>query len=750
MKLSSTGPQSTLPSFFFMAGGEEGGSLFGGVGWTGLGSPSPFHMPAAATCPDEFYAHESPDLRVPQLPWRLQNDWGCEREPTHVDVVILENEFLRAAITPQWGSKIWSLYHKKEERQLVYNNPAHQPSNIGYRKAWTSGGIEWNWAPGRIGHSVFSESPSYMATLQTEKGPVVRAWEYDRQNHSVWSVDILLDQDVLWAHPRIYNTETVEIPGYWWTCVAMRTTDRTRIIAPAELSVSPCTPWPHGAWDAPNVTFRGVDAFGSQGCATTRTCAYQNDESYLGNIPHSHDFFMYVTPGRVPHITHVSEDGYTVVHSHPPHMRGTKFFQWGKDLSGQFMQDFMSGSDYMNPKCEAEYYDPWCEQRGPREGDYTELQVGPAPTQMHTFPIAANSTYEWSEFFKGFNADAGRIHGQNYTDAVAHVDEWLNSSQGLDQTKFEEMDRFFNALARVAVEQDDIVATGMPWGGMREKLAGAPLVPHGACPFPEPEYNEETRQWLDLMVNGTFSDETLALTPVNFEVDAKWVQMLEASMAAHGATWLHHLFIGTYELEVGNARAANASFRASLALKPSAHAYRNLAVFAPTADAASELFHRGWAAFASLPATDPSAADLGKDLASEISAWLMLNERWQELGKFLKGLADHHPAHYATRDRVLHAQAALDVHNKDYEAAIKILTSECFPTYGSERQALINLWWDSKLMEAVAENGGNELTMLQTIHLRRKLGCDGDTTSTTVTSDCTRGPPNLGLRYGGF
>ena len=26
--------------------------------------------------------------------------------------------------------------------------------------------------------------------------------------------------------------------------------------------------------------------------------------------------------------------------------------------------------------------------------------------------------------------------------AVAHVDEWLNSSQGLDQTKFEEMDRF--------------------------------------------------------------------------------------------------------------------------------------------------------------------------------------------------------------------------------------------------------------------------------------------------------------------
>ena len=118
----------------------------------------------------------------------------------------------------------------------------------------------------------------------------------------------------------------------------MKATDGTRIIAPAELSVSPCAPWPHGAWDSPNVTFRGIDQFGSTGCTQTNTCAYQNDESYIGNIGHSHDFFMYVKPGVIPHITHVSEDSYTLVHSHPPHLRGTKFFQWGKDLSGTFMQ----------------------------------------------------------------------------------------------------------------------------------------------------------------------------------------------------------------------------------------------------------------------------------------------------------------------------------------------------------------------------------------------------------------------------
>lgn len=47
---------------------------------------------------------------------------------------------------------------------------------------------------------------------------MVRAWEYNRQNHTVWSVDIHLEGEVLWAHPRIYNGNDHEIPGYWWTC----------------------------------------------------------------------------------------------------------------------------------------------------------------------------------------------------------------------------------------------------------------------------------------------------------------------------------------------------------------------------------------------------------------------------------------------------------------------------------------------------------------------------------------------------
>ena len=772
MRLSSTGPANTLPSFFFMAGAEEGGSLWGGdfAYRGGRGDPDPFDLPVQ-NCPDEFYANQSPDLRVPQLPWRLQNDWGCERTPdSKVPVVVLENAYLRAAITPQWGSKIWSLYHKKEKRQLIYNNPAHQPNNIGYRKAWTSGGAEWNWAPGKIGHSVFSESDSFLAVLDTERGPVVRAWEYDRQNHTVWSVDMFLDGETLWAHPRIYNYGSggKEVPGYWWTCVAMRTTDGTRIVSPASLSVSPCTPWPHGAWTLDNTTFRGQTGLqggggGPDACAATSTCAYQNDNSYIGNIPSSHDFFFYIPKNVTPHVTHVTKDGWSFVHSHAPEIRGTKFFQWGQHMMGQFQQDFMSGSDYQNPKCNPDYYDPWCEHYV-HEGDYTELQVGPAPTQMHTFPVPGNSTYEWTENFRGFHANVSRVHASDYAEAQAEVAEWIASPDGLPQDMFQDVDAFLRGLATVAPKPEDIMHQGMPWGGLREKLLAAEaadnngvpsrsssppprLVPHGACPFPDPPRTVETAPWLDLLgPTGTFSPETLAVTPVNFEIDKIWMRRVADSMAVHGATWLHHLFLGTEQLEVGNVAAAEASFKASLALQPNAHAYRNLATTATTADAGAKLYAEAWAAWKKLdPKADPSSVLLGKDLASEISVWLMLNARWEPLRAFLADL----PAAYTRKDRVLHATAALAVNvDKNWTAALDILESECFPTYGNKRSALIELRWQAKLGQAQdASPGGRPLTTLELVKLRRKLGCDGDSTTSGVRSPCTRGSPNLGLRY---
>ena len=77
----------------------------------------------------------------------------------------------------------------------------------------------------------------------------------------------------------------------------------------------------------------------------------------------------------MPYIAHTDEEGFTVIHAHS--LNGTKFFTWGMSPEGQFWQDFMSGSDYLH--------------NGTHLGRYAELQIGPAPTQMQTFPLPAHS-----------------------------------------------------------------------------------------------------------------------------------------------------------------------------------------------------------------------------------------------------------------------------------------------------------------------------------------------------------------------
>lgn len=114
----------------------------------------------------------------------------------------------------------------------------------------------------------------------------------------------------------------------------------------------------------------------------------------------------------------------------------------------------------------------------------------------------------------------------------------------------------------------------------------------------------------------------------------------------------------------------------------------------------------------------------------------MLNAMWDTLRNFLKDL----PASFASKDRQLHAlvviaewhrhifafisvpdrlscicdharihpyfsklnhhpyseiltQAALSLHDGDFAKAKSVLSDNCFPTYGSERAALIQLWW---------------------------------------------------------
>jgi hypothetical protein len=66
----------------------------------------------------------------------------------------------------------------------VHYSPTHQLVNDGVLRSYELAGVEWNWSPGMIGHTVFSENPVYIAKLKTQHGDALRIYEFDRWNGS--------------------------------------------------------------------------------------------------------------------------------------------------------------------------------------------------------------------------------------------------------------------------------------------------------------------------------------------------------------------------------------------------------------------------------------------------------------------------------------------------------------------------------------------------------------------------------------
>lgn len=705
-------PGNILPQFMFMQGAVEGATGNVALGG-GRGTPRPFN-PDDSNGPDIFEGGME-DMRSPQLPYLTQDQWTCDRKPAQLPVVQVENEFLKMNVVPSINGKIWNLFDKKNNREMFFNNPAHQPANIGALKAWASGGCEWNWSPGIIGHSAFSESPVWVARVQSDRGDVVRVYEFDRYNMTVWQVDMLIEDDVLWVHPRIINPTPVDLRGYWWTCVAHHVTPASRVISPAthvaETSSGPIrdAPWPFMA-ETLNTSFSGLPP----------DYIWRQDHSYLGNIIWG-DFFLRIPDELDKYIMHVEEDGYSVYHGHT--LNGTKFFTWGQSGPGRFMQDFLSAN------------------APDRAGDYAELQVGPAPTQMQTWPLPKNSKFEWTEFFKAWMPDAktiSRLRGRDYDDALRATDSLINGPNGVSKQKFVEMDTFMKSIASKEVKPGDIISQGMPWGALNEMLRAwynepTPRMTPSAY-FSLNAGDWEVRPWFELLQGGTFSAETLKRLPISFQVHDLWRKVITDSANKYGMTWLHALHLGIIAMENGFVAEARALFEQSNKLKANPVAYRNLALLTKTADDAYPYFMKAWN-MAVNNQEEPSRDRLVMNLAAEIAMFLQTQSdpKWRAvLADFIINRLDkapNIPDRAKRTDQIITSRIYVAIYvTRDFDYAISMLKSECFPTYGKGRKDLINFWNDAHILKE-AQRIGRPLTRLEQRNVRvnnfppRNIGC---------------------------
>ena len=562
------------------------------------------------------------------LPYQVFDDYDRNLGPKDIPIVTLENDRLRVTIAPGFGGRVTSIRDHRLNRELLFANPVFQPGNLGLLNAWWPGGIEWNGVV--PGHTPVACAPVFVATLETERGPVLRIYEFDRVMQAAWQIDLFVPDgdDRLFMHGRIVNPDPTDMLGFWWTNTAVAATPGMRILSPADYGIEHVLPGNELA----RLPFPDLARF---------------DGSYPDNWRNAMSVFFRAPNAPRLWIAALDQGGVGLVQTATDRMQGRKFFYFGNAPGGKHWMDFLSA---------------------PGKGDYVEIQSGFMPTQNQRFAFPGNSEIHWTECYGALEVDAAQVHSPEYQDAVAAAGHVID--QRYPVVELDEIDVFLREVS--ARPADRRLSTGSPWGGRDERLMARPIA--AGLDFSIPD--APASAWDDLVKDGLFSALSLNSVPADFAVSSRWAAALAKSADVQGQTWLHALVLGLVALNEGRVKDAAALCERSLSMKPTWLGHRQLGLVAETPDSAEQHYLAAW-----------SMPDAPLELADEIVDFFRKTGRIQQLSQFLKTLA---PA-VLGRERVILARAQVAAQSGEVEALEAFLTTE-FATIREGETLLDELW----------------------------------------------------------
>jgi len=561
------------------------------------------------------------------LPYRVFDDYDRSLAPGDMELVTITNGRLEATVAPHLGGRLMSLRDLKLGRDLVFKNPVFQPANLASLNAWFSGGIEWN---GLIpGHTPFTVAPVFAGILETERGPILRIYEFDRIVEATWQIDLFLpnDDDRLFVHGRIANAADAPKLAYWWTNVAAPTMKGMRVVSPADYSIEHVLPGNELA----RFSFPDPDRF---------------DGSYPGRWRDATSVFFRSPEAPRMYIAALDESGAGLAQTSTSTLVGRKFFYFGTAAGGQQWMNYLAR---------------------PGEGDYIEIQSGVTPTQNQRFELAPQSELHWTEVYGALAVDPAVVHDPDYQRAAAATGGAIDAR--FPPHELAEVDRFLTEASRRPVTER--LSAGAVWGARQEQLTGRRLAEGLDFAVATPG-----DAWDDLAGTGRLSERSLAVVPDEFAVSDLWVERLEQSRAGQGDTWLNTLLLGIAALDRENREEAARLFERSVALKPTWLGLRQLALVATDGTEAERHYLAAWAMGDAPPA-----------LAAEIVALLVRNGRFDQLETFASALPESALGDervHLGRARVAARQGELDLLDK--------LLKRNFATIREGENLLEELW----------------------------------------------------------
>lgn len=461
------------------------------------------------------------------LPYCIQDGYGRKRKKTAFPAAVLENAYLKATFLPSLGGRLWSLFDKKQGKELLYCNDVFQPANLSLRNAWFSGGVEWN--VGIKGHNPLTCSKMFACECKNRYGdPVLKMYEYERIRGVVYSVCATLKDDVLLVHPIIENTENKDKYMYWWSNIAVDEQEGLRVLSPAKesfVSYYDETGYVLDSNPLPVMHIKGMDQ--------------AVDVSYPEKIYRSGDFFYKIPKDRKKWVAAVDKDGSGLVQFSDPLLQGRKLFVWGRQQGGRHWNEWLSDG-----------YKP-----------YVEIQAGLLKTQLEHFVMEKCSTIEWTEGYCGVCGDGRILHNSDYFAAADHLEQMIaDKFVCFDENRFD------------LTEQQKPVLFGSGWGALENRIRNIPISHINA--FPEESISAEQEDWMQLLQTGALPAHEADQPIAGYVSGEYWKNLLVQKKQPH---WYDYYQLGVIYCADCQFNEAMECFVRANQLKENAWSYRCIA-----------------------------------------------------------------------------------------------------------------------------------------------------------------------------
>jgi hypothetical protein len=146
-------------------------------------------------------------------------------------MLTMENEFLRIKICPDLGGKVFSIYEKKAEKEILFDSGSVKPVRILPRMAFISGGIEFSFP---ISHSPVQIEPVNYKYDKVSNRAYIWCGEKEVRHGMQWTIEFSLGEEDYFLTQRSMLVNSTSKSHRWmsWSNAALPANNDTELYFP--------------------------------------------------------------------------------------------------------------------------------------------------------------------------------------------------------------------------------------------------------------------------------------------------------------------------------------------------------------------------------------------------------------------------------------------------------------------------------------------------------------------------------------